>query len=91
MTDQFSGYNILDKENECNFIRLKVDHTVTYSLGGGIHTNDIESFWAILKRGVYGVFHNISVKYMQNMSPSSVTDLTTGIITRRLPHLLNFQ
>ncbi len=65
MTDQFSGYNILDKENGCNFIRLKIDHTVTYSLGDGIHTNGIESFWAILKRGVYGVFHNVSVKYMQ--------------------------
>lgn len=65
LTDQFSGYNILDKENECNFVRLKIDHTVTYSLGDGIHTNDIESFWAILKRGVYGVFHNVSVKYMQ--------------------------
>ena len=65
MTDQFSGYNILDKENECNFVRLKIDHTVTYSLGDGIHTNGIESFWAIHKRGVYGVFHNVSVKYMQ--------------------------
>lgn len=65
MTDQFSGYNILDKENECNFVRLKIDHTVTYSLGDGIRTNGIESFWAILKRGVYGVFHNVSVKYMQ--------------------------
>ena len=65
MTDQFSGYNILDKENECNFVRLKIDHTVTYSLGDGIHTNGIESFWAILKRGIYGVFHNVSVKYMQ--------------------------
>lgn len=65
MTDQFSGYNILDHENDKNFIRLKVDHSVTYSLENGIHTNGIESFWAILKRGVYGVFHNISVKYMQ--------------------------
>ena len=65
MTDQFSGYNILDKENECNFVRLKVDHTVAFSIGDGIHTNGIESFWALLKRGVYGVFHNVSVKYMQ--------------------------
>ena len=63
MTDQFSGYNILDKEND--FVRLKIDHTITYSLGDGIHTNGIESFWVILKRGVYGVFHNVSVKYMQ--------------------------
>lgn len=65
MTDQFSGYNILDKENECNFVRLKVDHTVAFSLGDGIHTNGIESFWAVLKRGIYGIFHHVSVKYMQ--------------------------
>lgn len=65
MTDQFSGYNILDKESECNFVRLKVDHTVAFSLGNGIHTNGIESFWAVLKRGIYGIFHNVSVKYMQ--------------------------
>lgn len=66
MTDQFSAYNILDKENECNFIRLKIDHTVCYSLGNGIHTNGIESFWPIIKRGIYGVFHNVSVKHLQN-------------------------
>lgn len=65
MTDQFSGYNLLYKENKCNFVRLKIDHTVADSLGDGIHTNGIESFWAILKRGMYGVFHNVSVKYMQ--------------------------
>ncbi|KAA6325923.1 hypothetical protein EZS27_024914 [termite gut metagenome] len=66
MTDQFSGYNILDKENEKNFIRLKVDHSVMFSLGNGIHTNGIESFWAILKRGVYGIFHHISTNYLQS-------------------------
>ena len=65
MTDQLSSYNILDKENEKQFIRLKVDHNVMYSLGNGIHTNGIESFWAIVKRGVYGVYHHISIKYMQ--------------------------
>lgn len=26
----------------------------------------IESFWATLKRGVYGIYHHISVEYMQN-------------------------
>lgn len=36
-----------------------------YSLGNGIHTNGIESFWAIVKRGVYGVYHHISIKHMQ--------------------------
>ena len=66
MTDQLSSYNILDKENEKRFVRLKVDHSVTYSLGKGIHTNGIESFWAIVKRGVYGIYHHISVAYMQD-------------------------
>ncbi len=46
-------------------IGVKVDHSVTYSLGDGKHTNGIESFWAIVKRGVYGVYHHISVDYMQ--------------------------
>lgn len=66
MTDQLSSYNILDKKNEKRFVRLKVDHSVTYSLGKGIHTNGIESFWAIVKRGVYGIYHHISVAYMQD-------------------------
>lgn len=55
MTDQFSGYNILDRPNDKNFIRLQVDHTTAYSLGNGICTNGIKSFWAIVKRGIYGI------------------------------------
>jgi transposase-like protein len=67
MTDQFVGYNILDGDagRSRDFVHLKVDHTLMYSMGNGVHTNGIESFWAILKRGVYGVYHRISVKYMQ--------------------------
>ena len=65
MTDQFKGYNILDHPNEKNLVRIMVNHDMIYSLGNGVHTNGIESFWAILKRGIYGIFHHVSVKYMQ--------------------------
>ena len=68
MTDQYSGYNILNagsKENKKEFIRIMVNHDITYSLGDGKHTNGIESFWAIVKRGVFGIYHHISVEHMQ--------------------------
>ncbi|KAA6312503.1 hypothetical protein EZS27_036577, partial [termite gut metagenome] len=50
MTDQFSGYNILDIENEKNFIRLKVDHSVMYSLENGIHTKWYRKFLGDTKK-----------------------------------------
>ena len=61
MTDEFKGYNPLERNN---YIHLRVDHQKAFT-NGEIHTNTIESFWAILKRAVYGIYHHISVKHMQ--------------------------
>ena len=33
-------------------------------LDGDVNTNTVESFFAILKRGIYGVFHNVSKKHL---------------------------
>jgi len=30
-----------------------------------VHTNNIESVWSLLKRGINGVFHHISTKHLQ--------------------------
>ena len=42
--------------------------TVTHSAGEFVnrqaHTNGIESFWALLKRGYYGIYHYMSVKHL---------------------------
>ena len=66
MTDDFRGYNFLDHKNKRDFFRIAINHSMgEFSRGCGIHTNGIESFWAVLKRGIYGVYHHISVKYMQ--------------------------
>lgn len=62
MTDEFKGYNALKSTKH---IHLRVDHQKEFA-SGDVHTNNIESFWAILKRGVYGIYHQISTKYLQN-------------------------
>ena len=65
MTDQLNSYGILDGKTDKDFIHIRIDHNATYSLGDGKHTNGIESCWAVLKRSVYGIFHHVSVKHLQ--------------------------
>lgn len=62
MTDEFKGYNILDKDLRC--FRQIINHKFEFSRDG-VHTNSIESFWAVLKRGIHGIYHHVPVKYLQ--------------------------
>jgi hypothetical protein len=41
-----------------------VDHGIRQYVVGAIHTNTIEGFWSIFKRGIVGSFHKVSAKYM---------------------------
>jgi len=61
ITDEFRSYNFLTGKN---YIHLQVDHQKVFA-EGDTHTNNIESFWATLKRGVYGIYHHVSLDYMQ--------------------------
>ena len=61
ITDEFKGYDPLTRHN---FVHLRVDHTKAFA-EDFVHTNNIESFWATLKRAVYGIYHHISIKHMQ--------------------------
>ena len=41
-----------------------VAHSAGEYVNGKIHTNGIESFWALLKHGYHGSYHQISVKHL---------------------------
>jgi hypothetical protein len=41
-----------------------VDHAKGQYVYGAIHTQTIDGFWSILKRGVVGTFHKVSKKYL---------------------------
>jgi transposase-like protein len=42
-----------------------VKHSIKQYVDGKVHTNGIESFWAMLKRAHKGTFHKISQKHLQ--------------------------
>lgn len=65
ISDEFTGYNILDKQHKNHFVHLTVNHSIGQFANGKIHTNNIESFWSCFKRAWYGTYHHFSVKYMQ--------------------------
>jgi len=60
VTDEWVGYRGLDKEYPHAVIR----HSSGQYVIGAIHTNTIEGFWSIFKRGVVGTFHKVSAKYL---------------------------
>ncbi len=64
MTDEFRSYGILDKKDS-QFNRFYINHTEAF-VKGNVHTNGIEGFWSLFKRGFYGVYHQMSLKHMQN-------------------------
>lgn len=58
-TDSHGSYLGLHEYNH-----ESVNHTVGEYVRGQAHTNGIESFWALLKRGYYGTFHFFTWKHL---------------------------
>lgn len=63
VTDGFGGYAGLSK--------LFYEHQVLNKdkeeyVRGKYHTNTIEGFWTLLKRGIYGQYHKVSAKHLQS-------------------------
>ena len=59
-TDEWRSYRGLSGK----FEHLVVKHGEGMYVNGLAHTNSIEGFWSLLKRGVVGQFHNVSTKHL---------------------------
>lgn len=82
VTDCFGGYNKLGKD----YNHIAVNHTAGEYKQGKYHTNTLEGFWGILKRGIYGIYHSISVKHTDRY----LTEFTQRYNTRDLNEIDRF-
>jgi transposase-like protein len=58
------GYHIY-KRLAANYNHVVVDHSKDiYVSSEGLHTNSIEGYWSQLKRGIYGIYHQVSPDHL---------------------------
>jgi len=60
-TDEYTSYKKLRRVYDHSVVK----HSAKQYVDGRVHTNTIESFWALLKRGIFGIYHFTSVKHLQ--------------------------
>ena len=90
-TDEHRGYKGLPDHEA-------VKHSVGEYVNGQAHTQGVESFWSMLKRGYHGVFHRMSPKHLQRYvdefagrhnvrdqdTIDQMTEIVAGLVGKRL-------
>ena len=59
-SDEAAAYKQLKK----TYKHDNITHSLNIYVEGQVHTNTIENFWSVLKRGLYGVYHQVSDKHI---------------------------
>ena len=62
-TDDAAAFHKLERQG---FNHARINHSQGVYVYGNIHTNTIEGFWSLVKRGLGGVYHSVSKKYLQS-------------------------
>lgn len=60
-TDEWLGYKGVSRIYDHSIVK----HNQNQYVNGRVHTNTIEGFWSLLKRGIFGIYHFTSKKHLQ--------------------------
>jgi transposase-like protein len=82
-TDELASYHRL---NEI-YGHQKVNHAAGEYVRAKVHTNSVESFWALFKRGYIGIYHWMSPKHLQRY----LDEFTYRLNNRKESFALGFQ
>jgi transposase len=63
-TDDYCIYDDLGRHRN-EYMHRRINHSAKVYVMGDVHTNTIEGFWSLVKRGIGGVYHQVSQKYLQ--------------------------
>lgn len=77
ITDEYHAYKHLKNEFRQH---ETVSHTSREYTRGIFHTNSLEGFWSLFKRGILGIYHFVSPKHLDQY----VTEFTYRYNTRKL-------
>ncbi|MEJ0026755.1 MAG: IS1595 family transposase [Rhizomicrobium sp.] len=77
-TDEFSSYIGLRPD----YKHETVNHSANEYVRDGVTTNGVESAWAVLKRGIYGVYHHTSAKHLHRYVDEFAFRLNDGDVKR---------
>ncbi len=78
-TDEHASYSGLDGKS---LRHEAVNHSAGEYSRNGVNTNSIESVWAVMKRGVHGVYHHISKKHIGRYVDEFTFRLNPGNVAR---------
>ena len=76
-TDETAAYHAM-----AGYERQTVNHGAGEYVRGGVSTNDVESVWAVLKRGLYGTYHHASDKHLARYVNEFAFRLNEGNVGR---------
>ncbi|MEM6719295.1 MAG: transposase [Bacteroidota bacterium] len=43
-------------------------HSLNIYINGDVYTNTVENFWSVLKRGLYGIYQQVSDNYLNEFA-----------------------